>query len=1373
MKPTTCLSKSSFILALFCLWSFTLLAQQNVGIGTLTPDSSAILDLSSTNKGLLLPRMTKAQRNAITNPKAGLSIFQTDSAPGIYIYDGSVWLISLLGRTNTISAVNGSQTFNYTGSSQSFVVPAGITSITFELYGAQGGAGKYVNTDYDEGGAGGKTTGRLTVMPGETIYVFVGGKPATAHNSNGGGYNGGGTGITLSGQSGQITTGAGGGATDLRRNGTALANRIAVAGGGGGVSLNFYQVNRATGGVGGGNTGGVGTVVSGFNAGTPTGGSQSAGGNAINGNNGTLGVGGNSPVVWPDSSTAGAGGGGYYGGAASKNAPSTGGSGFVDAEVQSGVLSSGINNGNGYAIISWAEPLRIEIEAAQPSGSTQVHAGANTSGILSSTDWNTFNNKSSVPALNSGSLVFSNGTTLSQNNTHLYWDNNTTNMRLGGANTLGLSAKLAVNGIGGLKVFTTNTSGSTDWIAGAFGGSATDNALHRVVLGTLDGKATIGGHNSILNSWADLILSPGGNVGIGTTAPSSKLTVNGGVYATAFQLPTGALTGKVLMSSNNSGNATWADLPSTTLVNAAGGIKVFSTNSSSYNDWIAGTFGGAYNNTSIDRVVMGTANGKATIAGHNGGLTAWADLIISPEAGSNVGIGTTTPSTKLHVNGTIRSTGFMLTNGAAAGSYLTSDASGNASWTTVSNAGASQTGFLTSTDWNTFNNKASSTALNAKADSSVTLSVSGPLTGGGSLGASRTIGITQASAGTDGYLSATDWSTFNSKASSVSMSSKADSAVTISTSGPLSGGGNLSANRSLSITQANTTTDGYLSSADWNTFNNKFNLPNLTSGSLLFSNGSAIGQNNSKLFWRDSTQQLAIGTNQTNGTLTVNSRVLGTGTTNSLGDFTGTSDWIAGNFGGPSGDRLVMGNLNGDAALGAINNNLNQWKNLHVYGYVTMRQLAMPTYIPDKKWKMVIDANGTISRAGEDNEGTVTDVNVNHPLTVENRFSAPIIEIKKASATEDGYLSKEDWNTFNNKLNSAGNANSTTNGFLTSTDWTIFNSKASASSVMAKADTNINITTSGPLNGGGNLSANRTLSISQANTTTDGYLSNTDWNTFNNKVSNAALDTKSDTNITFSVSGPLTGGGSLGASRTIGITQATGSTSGYLSATDWSTFNNKFSLPSLTSGSILFSNGSTVTQNNAQLFWDQTNNRMGIGTVTPVKKLEVKGTGGLIVSSTNNGSGTTDWIAGNFGSSSDSARVIMGNLFGKATIGSHNVALNAWAPLYIQQVGNTVIGGDQIEANEKLVVEGNIKATGMVKQNSFNQLATINAGSVHTITWNHNLGYQPVLMISVEGANGHYCLTGYTHTSSNQIQINVNNTTGGSNTITVRWIVVN
>jgi hypothetical protein len=64
-----------------------------VGIGTVTPDSSAILELKSIQKGFLPPRMTSALRNAVASPVEGLMIYCTDCTPeGIYTYDGVSWL---------------------------------------------------------------------------------------------------------------------------------------------------------------------------------------------------------------------------------------------------------------------------------------------------------------------------------------------------------------------------------------------------------------------------------------------------------------------------------------------------------------------------------------------------------------------------------------------------------------------------------------------------------------------------------------------------------------------------------------------------------------------------------------------------------------------------------------------------------------------------------------------------------------------------------------------------------------------------------------------------------------------------------------------------------------------------------------------------------------------------------------------------------------------------------------------------------------------------------------------------------------------------------------------------------------------------------
>jgi|GEM_PF-5419185 len=74
------------------------------------PSSSAMLDVSATNKGVLLPRMTKVQRNLITAPATGLLVYQTDSTPGLYYYSGALW--QLVGTGSGPWAMAGSNIYN-------------------------------------------------------------------------------------------------------------------------------------------------------------------------------------------------------------------------------------------------------------------------------------------------------------------------------------------------------------------------------------------------------------------------------------------------------------------------------------------------------------------------------------------------------------------------------------------------------------------------------------------------------------------------------------------------------------------------------------------------------------------------------------------------------------------------------------------------------------------------------------------------------------------------------------------------------------------------------------------------------------------------------------------------------------------------------------------------------------------------------------------------------------------------------------------------------------------------------------------------------------------------------------------------------------
>lgn len=105
MKNKLCIFIASMLIA------FTGAHAQNtfpstgsVGIGTTTPNASSLLDVTSTTKGVLLPRMTKTQRDAIPTPATGLMIYQTNNTPGFYYYSGTAWTaVSSKGVNKSLS----------------------------------------------------------------------------------------------------------------------------------------------------------------------------------------------------------------------------------------------------------------------------------------------------------------------------------------------------------------------------------------------------------------------------------------------------------------------------------------------------------------------------------------------------------------------------------------------------------------------------------------------------------------------------------------------------------------------------------------------------------------------------------------------------------------------------------------------------------------------------------------------------------------------------------------------------------------------------------------------------------------------------------------------------------------------------------------------------------------------------------------------------------------------------------------------------------------------------------------------------------------------------------------------------------------------
>ena len=276
----------------------------------------------------------------------------------------------------------------YTGSAASWRVPAGVTKVTFDLYGAQGGS-QADTARPAPGGLGAHLHSARAVRPGQLLMIVVGGSPTA--NAVAGGFNGGGS---ASGHAKlhSLAGGGGGGATDVRTGpGYTLADRILVAAGGGGNGGNAYSEYWSYNGIwaqgqAGGTSGAQGCC--GVNGGgaplSYRGGAGGIGGpdivyeqppaHAPSGSPGSLGAGGSAPAGTSWGGGGGGGGGGYYGGGgggAAGRCRSTpeqcfayaaggfgggGGSDYGAGGSPGNWVIDGIWPGNGLAVITYRTP---------------------------------------------------------------------------------------------------------------------------------------------------------------------------------------------------------------------------------------------------------------------------------------------------------------------------------------------------------------------------------------------------------------------------------------------------------------------------------------------------------------------------------------------------------------------------------------------------------------------------------------------------------------------------------------------------------------------------------------------------------------------------------------------------------------------------------------------------------------------------------------------------------------------------------------------------------------------------------------------------------------------------------------------------------
>ena len=270
-----------------------------------------------------------------------------------------------------------------------------------------------------------------------------------------------------------------------------------------------------------------------------------------------------------------------------------------------------------------------------------------------------------------------------------------------------------------------------------------------------------------------------------------------------------------------------------------------------------------------------------------------------------------------------------------------------------------------------------------------------------------------------GKLSNTDWSTFNNKQNALTFGNLTELTSSILT---ITGGTSavIGSGASIAVSQSDTSNDGYLSSIDWNTFNNKQDA--LTISSLTETTSSVLN------------------------ILGGDAAVLGGSHGYQIVDYDGqlTPSYATG-----IATYIFTATVTVDGVhvinLSVDGNTNSMWSQL----------------LPTLDTQLLPYATATINSAGNceiisSSYGASSSINIvdtgtyplfSNLLPYQSILSAVAgangvrIEVKQANTSQAGYLSSADWNTFYNKQNSLSAANGSTSGYLTSTDWNTFNNK--------------------------------------------------------------------------------------------------------------------------------------------------------------------------------------------------------------------------------------------------------------------------------------------------------------------------------------------
>lgn len=418
-------------------------------------------------------------------------------------------------------------------------------------------------------------------------------------------------------------------------------------------------------------------------------------------------------------------------------------------------------------------------------------------------------------------------------------------------------------------------------------------------------------------------------------------------------------------------------------------------------------------------------------------------------------------------------------------------------------------------------------------------------------------GISQASSYGNGYLSSTDWNTFNNKANSFTRGNLSETGSGVLT---ITGGSNavIGSGTTIQVRQATASQNGFLSSADWNTFNNK--LSTVDTGNIsnfylkvrsLLSAGTGISYNNSTgvisstintgNFWNISGNS---GTNPSNnfiGTTDNQDLVFKTNNTERARIVAGTGDIKVGNAtsGTLRATKELVLRQDGDTYGSSILRLRNRTAENGAIFETTDPSITLVDFIfktASSQRNIRYEARSGYAKAGTPSfhiGGASPD---NPTLAVGDSYAAFNTNLKIGN-----------YNTPTEALDVTGNIrfsgalmpnnNAGTSGYVLSS------SGAGAAPTWRNFTlANLNdVTITSPSNGQ-MLQHNGTRWVN----TTPSYLTSVD----TSNISNFYLKVRS----LHTVSSPLTYNSSTGL---IGITQATTSTNGYLSSTDWNTFNSK------------------------------------------------------------------------------------------------------------------------------------------------------------------------------------------------------------------------